>query len=274
MKMLHSFRTFVFCLIFANAAFGQDIIINEIMAGGGSPMPPGFEPAAEWDDATDWVELYNQGAGPVNLAGWSLTDDYALKTKWVFPSTLIVPGQYLVVLCTGGDVTSPVLPAIHMETNFKLSNRGEYLGLFDNGLIVQSEMNPEFPNQAFGYSYGWLPSQYWIMETPTPGAVNSGNTLDGVIKEPQFNFMRGYYTAPLSVSLGLPDQTFATIRYTLDGSQPTETNGAVYSSPISISTTSCLRAVGYASNYVTSPPVTHTYVYTADVLQQTANPTH
>ncbi len=39
----------------------------------------------------------------------------------------------------------------------------------------------------------------------------------------------------------------ATIRYTTDGSTPTETNGAVYTGAVSVSSSAILKAIAYKS---------------------------
>jgi hypothetical protein len=45
----------------------------------------------------------------------------------------------------------------------------------------------------------------------------------------------------------------ASIRYTTDGTTPTETNGTLYSAPITINATSTLQAIAYESGYSDSP---------------------
>ncbi len=63
----------------------------------------------------------------------------------------------------------------------------------------------------------------------------------------------------------------ATIRYTLDGSEPSNTNGFVYSGPIAISGTSTLRAGAYRNGYVSMPSITRTFLFLDDVITQAAN---
>eukprot|EP01035_Chromulina_nebulosa_P013397 gene13397-17797_t len=38
---------------------------------------------------SDWIEIYNPDAAPLNLAGWFLTDSASAKTKWQFPSVTL-----------------------------------------------------------------------------------------------------------------------------------------------------------------------------------------
>ncbi|MEZ4466552.1 MAG: lamin tail domain-containing protein [bacterium] len=42
---------------------------------------------------SDWIELQNRGREAVDLAGWFLTDDLGDRRKWMFPQTILAPGQ-------------------------------------------------------------------------------------------------------------------------------------------------------------------------------------
>ena len=52
----------------------------------------------------------------------------------------------------------------------------------------------------------------------------------------------------------------ATIRYTTDGSIPSETNGTVYSNPVSIIANITIKALAYASNMADSPVAAQAFV--------------
>jgi len=80
----------------------------------------------------------------------------------------------------------------------------------------------------------------------------------------QFSPERGFFEQPIQVTLqtNLPG---ATIRYTVNGSEPTPTTGNIYLGPISVSTTSYVRAIAYTATE-TLESVTHTYFYLNDVL--------
>jgi hypothetical protein len=64
----------------------------------------------------------------------------------------------------------------------------------------------------------------------------------------------------------------ATIRYTIDGSEPTASTGALYSAPVNIAATTVLRAATFASGFVPSATVTHTYIFQNQVINQTDTP--
>ncbi len=70
-------------------------------------------------------------------------------------------------------------------------------------------------------------------DVPTPGKANNAEVLN-VLASPQFSPERGLYAAPFMLTLS-SDATGAVIRYTTDGSLPTDTGGQIYSGPILIS---------------------------------------
>lgn len=59
--------------------------------------------ADEDGEYNDWIEIYNAGASPVDLFNYSLSDDIDVPAKWVFPHTIINPGEYKIVFCSRKD---------------------------------------------------------------------------------------------------------------------------------------------------------------------------
>lgn len=212
------------------------------------------------DSEGDWIELYNSGASAVSLTGWSLTDDEEEPRKWYFPAgTSITAGGYLVVMATGYDV-GPANGATYPHANFKLDAGGEYLGLFDASGAVVSEIEPKFPKQGPFHSYGRDGAgQFVYLDRGTPGAPNAGDAFTGVLGKPDFDVPGGFYGAGVSVQLS-SDDAAATIRYTLDGSEPTEATGSEYSGPIPVPASAVLRARCFKAGVVPSATRTHTYL--------------
>ena len=73
------------------------VVINEVLA---------FNSLTNVDDEgenSDWLELLNIGEEPVDLTGHSLTDNMAQPRKWVLPSTVLAPGEHLLVWCSAKD---------------------------------------------------------------------------------------------------------------------------------------------------------------------------
>ncbi|HEX5219160.1 MAG TPA: lamin tail domain-containing protein [Verrucomicrobiae bacterium] len=243
-----------------------NVIINEIVAGNLTGLMD------EDGERPDWIEIHNRGATAVNLLGWSLTDNPDVPGQWTFPSTILSPGQYLVVFASGKDRRSP-LPGNRYHTNFKLNLFGDYVALFnpESPRVAASEF--EFPEQRNDYSYGLDQSAaaWRYFQVPTPGAANGSSPITSVLPTPHFSVERGFFDAPFNLLLTTP-VAGATIRYTEDGSEPTLSNGQTYTAPIQISATATIRAVAFANNYLPSRVSTHSYIYLDTVLAQPNNP--
>ena len=104
------------------------------------------------------------------------------------------------------------------------------------------------------------------MTRPTPGAANVAGSL-GWVEDTRFSVDRGFYDAPFDLEI-TTDTLAAEIRYTTDGSEPTATQGTVYSGPITIDRTTTLRAAAFKSAYIPTNIDTQTYIFIADVVQQ------
>lgn len=62
--------------------------------------------ADEDGDFGDWIELYNAGAGNINLGGYHLSDDASDLNKWTFPSLDMPPHSYRLVFASGKNLSS------------------------------------------------------------------------------------------------------------------------------------------------------------------------
>jgi len=82
----------------------------------------------------------------------------------------------------------------------------------------------------------------------------------------QFSHQRGFYENAFDLTINSSVQN-ATIRYTLDGSEPTDQHGDVYAGSLEISTTSIIRAFAYNS-VDTTISVTHSYLFLQDIINQ------
>ncbi|MBM3436087.1 MAG: lamin tail domain-containing protein, partial [Bacteroidetes bacterium] len=52
---------------------------------------------------SDWIELYNWSTSPVDLHGYSLTDDPSEPMKWTFPHVNLLPGDFAMIFCSSKD---------------------------------------------------------------------------------------------------------------------------------------------------------------------------
>ena len=231
----------------------SDVVINEFVASN-------REGLQDEDGAyPDWIELYNSGGTAVPLLGWSLTDDPGDPDRWTFPDVGIGSGQYLVVFASGKDRRPTGGGNLH--TNFELDVSGEYLALYNAGGEPQtpSVFDPEYPQQAIDVSYGLYAGtdEFRYFDAPTPGAPNAGNSYADYAGPVEFSRSGGTFTDPLSLELTAAPGTV--VRYTLDGSLPTETSPA-YTTPITISTTTQVRAQASGADILPGPVVSQVYM--------------
>jgi hypothetical protein len=191
----------------------QELIINEIMASNSSTYSDGD------GDYEDWIEIYNPSDVAVGLSGYGLSDDAGNPFRWVFPSAIIHPRQYMVIWASGKDRRNPQNP---LHTNFSISAGGEDVLLtHPSGTLVDFVPATPIPPDI---SYGRHPdtTDKWVFfEHPTPGGPNSGQWYEGVLPDLVFSHEPGFFTSgfDLVVSTTVPG---ATVYYTLDGSIPGE----------------------------------------------------
>lgn len=103
-------------------------------------------------------------------------------------------------------------------------------------------------------------------DVPTPGALNGTGYL-GLVGDTRFSADRGYYDAAFDVAIDC-DTAGAAIYYTTDGSDPSVSNGDEYTGPVSISTTTVLRARAVKDGFISSNIDTQSYIFIADVMGQ------
>ncbi|MEM6395585.1 MAG: chitobiase/beta-hexosaminidase C-terminal domain-containing protein [Bacteroidota bacterium] len=82
-----------------------------------------------------------------------------------------------------------------------------------------------------------------------------------------FSQTRGFYDSSFNLSL-VSSNPDAVIRYTLDGEEPSPTEGTIYIGAIPVTTTTVLRAITYETGVDTSQVYTHTYIFLEDVIDQ------
>ncbi|HEX2618480.1 MAG TPA: CotH kinase family protein, partial [Flavobacteriales bacterium] len=83
-----------------------------------------------------------------------------------------------------------------------------------------------------------------LFPTPTPGAANAGASAE-YTPRPLLSPGAGFYGGAQNVSITCADAS-ATIRYTLDGTEPTAASPA-YAGPIAVGTTAVVRAAAFSA---------------------------
>lgn len=96
------------------------VVLNEILPSNSMGC------ADEVNERNDWVELYNNGDDPVDLGGYSLTDDTASPRKSVIPAGVIIESQSVARFWADG---TPEQGKTHLS--LKLNSLGEGVTLYD-----------------------------------------------------------------------------------------------------------------------------------------------
>ena len=246
---------------------GTDVVISEFMAVNSKTLE-------DLEGSTpDWIELYNGTAGAISLNGYYLTDNALAPNKWAFPATASIPaGGYLIVFASGKANRIPPPPATEFHTNFTLGGGVGYVALKkdDGGGGYLNVSSYNYPNQRSDVSYGlYEGTSVGFSAMPTPGKLNMGGAASLVTGDTHFDVDRGIKTASFNLTITADDITAGTvIRYTTNGSIPTELNGTTYTAPIPISVTTTLRARAMRTGAIPTNTDTQTYIFPNDVLTQ------
>ena len=265
--------TYAYSLFASNTLGRVSTRFNGLLATATTePLPVRVNEISAADDS-DWFELFNPNAQPLDLSGWRVSDDPTKSfTKWpILPAGAFVPANgYLVV--KAGETTGWVEDAAQVALG--LSASGEHLVLAQpDGTVVASVAFPEqVAGCTFGYTAGLEPTLRFFA-TPTPGAANTDARNDPTPRV-TFSEPHGYKTAPFALTLSCPDSPASTIFYTTDGTAPTAASSR-YTGPLSISSTTVIRTCVVDPMSVQVRENVATYIFLADVLAQapsTASP--
>ena len=126
---------------------------------------PGNDPEAPGE----FIELVNDGDQPISIRGLHLSDDQRRPTKWrITEKITLQPKDYVVFYADGLNRGR--------HTNFKLSNSGEFVGLYartEEGYLRIDAV--AFRGVPLGQSWGRKQDgtrSYRIWKDPTPGKRN------------------------------------------------------------------------------------------------------
>ena len=169
------------------------------------------------------------------------------------------PSEVQSVSLTGSDLMEDV--TITATQDFEVSTTSD--GTYSNTLSLTptdgSVNQTLYVRMKSGLSVGTYTGSISI----TCGELSQSVTLDGSISEqpvaeaPTFSPAGGTFLVGQTVTIGTTTAD-ASIYYTLDGTDPTESD-AVYSAPIEVNTTTTIKAMAAASGYANSAITTVTY---------------
>ncbi|MEL1222802.1 MAG: CotH kinase family protein [Candidatus Neomarinimicrobiota bacterium] len=160
-------------------------------------------------------------------------------------------------------VTEPseyiTIPNSFLHTNFRLDSDGETLllstgdeNILDSINVIELETDMSFGRQAESNQWG-------LFDEPTPGTSNPYSSYEGSLSKPQFSLESGFYDSnQLQIELESNDDG-ASIHFTLDGSPPTPSD-LEYEYPITINSSTVVRARSFLDGWVKSNITTKTYL--------------
>ncbi|MFO1498863.1 MAG: lamin tail domain-containing protein [Verrucomicrobiota bacterium] len=169
--------------------------INEVILGNATP---------------ELIELYNDGAQPVDLTGIGLSDSAAAPRRFTFPSGTVLPAGAMVVLSADASSGPP-----YLHTGFQLNPTGADLYLTDSAARGSALLDVvQFGRQIAGYSIGRRADGTWGLCDPTPGRENIAQVtgaraslrINEWLADARFSglddFVELYNPEPLPVDLG------------------------------------------------------------------------
>ncbi len=212
-------------------------------------------PTDAFGDNVDWVELYNPTASSVDLTGFYISDKAGNLTKWQIPSGNVPPNGYTMIYYSKRGLVQ----ANQIHPDFTLSQtQGEWIILSNTfGNVVDSIKITKLTKEDHSYGRQTNGASTWkLFLNPTPNAANTGG-IEYYTPRPILSVAPGFYTSAQTVAITCP-MASATIRYTLDGSAVTATS-PLYSTPLSISATTVVRAGAFSSTNEPSFMETNTY---------------
>ncbi len=183
---------------------------------------------------SEWIELYNPGSEAVFVSGYGLSNDPGNLGLWKVPGGTYISAKGFLVIWM-----DKLNRGLH--TNFRARSDNELIFLSNtNGVLIDTvHIQKMFRNASYGRNPDGAVN--WdLFLTSSPGVKNTGSIISDRSPEPVFSLPGGRYSASQTLTLTNPGTT-GKIYYTIDGSEP-DSNSALYSSPITVSSTQTIKA--------------------------------
>lgn len=151
---------------------GGAIFINEWMAANATTIQDPADLRFE-----DWIELYNATLDPVDLSGYTMTDDPSTPQEYEIPAGTIIPGNGYLFLWADNQIAQQTSNQLH--TTFSLSASGDEIYLFSPAGALVDRADFRGRRQTNDISMGRFPDgaapPFVYMNNPTPLAPNRQN---------------------------------------------------------------------------------------------------
>ena len=244
-------------VLLSEGMFGR-VLINEVMQSNVTGIMDNLN-----DFPDSWVELYNDDSTATTLQNYRIglssipADCYVLTCS----DTLNSKGYSLIYCDKEGDTT---LATTAHHTNFELAtDENSTLYLFTpEGELCDSLNLPEMlaPDIAYGRKTDGSDT-LGHFRTATPGRTNGGIMSERLLKKPDFNIEGGFFTDPIVLKITAKEKdSIAQVRYTTDGSEPTE-NSPLFPDSMIIEKSTAVRAKTFCDTALSRPSQTESYLF-------------
>ena len=235
-----------------------------------------------WTDPRQWSKYTEQHSASITLtAGQAYyimalmkeeSNGDNLSVAWKAPggSQEVIPGSYLSPY-SGTPVNNVSAPGFSPAPGTYTSAQTVTISSATSGASIRYTTDGSTPTATTGTVYS---APITISSTTTlkaiayksgmtDSSVTTGTyTISTIVSAPVFSPAAGTYTSAQTVTISSATSG-ASIRYTTDGSTPTASTGTVYSAPITLSSTTTLKAIAYKSGMTNSSVTSGTYTITS-----------
>ena len=199
----------------------------------------------------DWVELKNISDSDISLAGYYLSDSLKDLAKYALPDSVLAPGETVIILCGADDDGS----GTYNLASFSLNSTCEQLYLSRGEELVDYAALRDIPYEC---SFGRMDGEngWFYFAKPSPGTANTDGARR-VSAKPVNLTPDGVFDGVDGVALELSGT--GVVRYTLDGSTPTE-ESPEYTGALTISSTGVVKAVCFEEGALPSRTLVLSYI--------------
>ena len=252
--LTHDSKLFASCLLSVKkgeAAVGS-LLINEIQVAN---IDMFWDPSFNYGG---WIEVYNPTDKTVSLTDCYITDDKNDLTKFPFKKNAkaVSPHSYQIIWFDHYSNRTP------SQVNFKLDYDGGSIYLVNSAKEIICSLDYPEATPRTSYARKVDGGNDWaITATPTPGKSNASSLFYNTrLEAPIVDRDACLFTSPFNVQVTIPSG--ATLRYTIDGTTPTESNGLVSTNGrFNVNQTTTFRFRLFKNGFQPSPVVTRSYLY-------------
>lgn len=200
----------------------------------------------------DWVELCNISKQPLDLSGFSISDDPDVPDMHCLTSRILQPGERVVIILSGEE---DMARNGYEHAMFSLDAQTDRLLLYDaEGRLLDYVFLKDIP---LGYSYGRREDAggFYYME-PSPENPNTAGwrLISSAVVS---SHAPGVYSQEEAFTVTLTAE--GTVYYTTDGSVP-DVSCKKYEGPLTLEENTVLRAVSIEPGKVASDVYTATFL--------------